>query len=94
MPQTITYRGPRVLVGAFAHLLREEGAEFDQPREDRTELAEVAVVAMEVRAGANVNDGTLDAIIGAAVARFKKRFGDDVASIEIAGDQDQRLSWP
>ena len=27
MPETITYRGPRVLVGALAHLLREEGVE-------------------------------------------------------------------
>jgi len=90
MPRTITYRGPRVLVGALAHLLREEGVEFDQPREDRTELAEVAVVAMAVRAGANAHDGTLDAMIEAAVARFKKRFGDDVASVEIADDEDQR----
>jgi len=90
MPRTITYRGPRVLVGALAHLLREEGVEFDQPREDRTELAEVAVVAMAVRAGANVDDGDLDAMIEAAVARFKKRFGDDVASVEIAVDEDQR----
>jgi len=89
MPRTITYRGPRVLVGALAHLLREEGVEFDQPRENRTELAEVAVVAMAVRAGANVQDATLDAMIEAAVARFKKRFGDDFASVEIADDQDQ-----
>lgn len=44
MPRTITYRGPRVLVGALAHLLREQGVEFDQPREDRTELVEVAEV--------------------------------------------------
>ena len=32
MLQTITYRGPPVLVGALAHLLREEGLEFDQPQ--------------------------------------------------------------
>ena len=51
MPQTITYRGPRVLVGALAHLLREEGVEFKQPREDRTEVVEVAVVVLAVRAG-------------------------------------------
>ena len=90
MPQTITYRGPRVLVGALAHLLREEGVEFKQPREDRTEVVEVAVVVLEVRAGDKVLDRTLDAMIDAAVARFKKRFGDDVASVEIADSEDQR----
>ncbi len=85
MPQkTITYRGPRVLVGALAHLLREEGVEFDQPRENRTEVVEVAVVVLMVRAADGVLDRTLDAMIDAAVARFKKRFGDDVASVEIA----------
>ena len=90
MPKTITYRGPRVLVGALAHLLREEGVEFDQPREDRTEVVEVAVVVMVVRAGDDVVDRTLDAMIEAAVVRFKKRFGDGVASVEIADDEDQR----
>ncbi len=90
MPQTITYRGPRVLVGALAHLLREEGVEFDQPREDRTEVVEVAVVVMVVRAGDDVVDRTLDAMIEAAVVRFKKRFGDGVDSVEIADDEDQR----
>ena len=89
MPQTITYRGPRVLVGALAHLLREEGVEFKQPREDRTEVVEVAVVDLAVRAGDKVLDRTLDAMIYAAVARFKKRFGDDVASVEIADSEDQ-----
>ena len=89
MPQTITYRGPRVLVGALAHLLREEGVEFNQPREDRTEVLEVAVVVVVVRAGDNVLDRTLDAMIDAAVARFKQRFGHNVASVEIA-DSDQR----
>ncbi len=90
MPRTITYRGPRVLVGALAHLLREEGLEFDQPREDRTEVVEVAVVVLAVKAGDTVRDRTLDAMIEAAVARFKKRFGDDVASIEVAEDEDER----
>jgi len=90
MSQTITYRGPRVLVGALAHLLREEGVEFDQPREDRTEVAEVAVVVLAVRAGDQVLDRSLDAMIDAAVATFVKRFGDDVASVEIADSGDQR----
>ena len=83
MSQTITYRGPRVLVGALAHLLREEGVEFDQPREDRTEVVEVAVVVLVVRAGDGAGR-TLDEMIDAAVARFTKRFGDDAAAIEIA----------
>jgi hypothetical protein len=89
MPQTITYRGPRVLVGALAHLLREEGVEFDQPREDRTEVLAVAVVVMAVRAGDEMVDRTLDDMIEAAVAKFEKRFGDDVASVEVADDEDQ-----
>ena len=90
MQQTITYRGPRVLVGALAHLLREEGVEFDQPRENRTELAPVATVVLVVGAGDAERDRTLDAMVEAAVARFTKRFGDDVASIQIARDEDQR----
>ena len=84
MPQTITYRGPRVLVGALAHLLREEGVEFDRPREDRRSVEETVVVILTVRAGDNVLDRTLDAMIEAAVAKFTKRFGDDSASIEFA----------
>lgn len=89
MPQTITYRGPRVLVGALAHLLREEGIEFDQPREDRTDVLAVAVVVLAVRAGDKMLDRSLDAMIDAAVTRFKKRFGEDVASIEITDDEVQ-----
>jgi hypothetical protein len=45
---------------------------------------------LAVRAGDKVLDRTLDAMIEAAVARFKKRFGDDVASVEITDDEDQR----
>ena len=89
MPQTITYRGPRVLSGAFAHLLREEGLEFDQPREDRTDLGPVAVVVLTVRAGDNNSaDQPLDAMIESAIAKFTKRFGDDGASIQVAKDED------
>ena len=84
MPQTITYRGPMVLAGAFAHLLREEGVEFDRPREDRTRVVEAVEMVLAVRAGDKVLDRTVDAMIDAAVARFKKRFGDTVASIKIA----------
>jgi len=90
MPQTITYRGPVVLAGALTHLLREEGVEFDQPREDRTVFAEVVVVVLAVRAGDKVLDRTLDAMIDAAVAKFKKRFGDDIASVETGDGEDQR----
>jgi hypothetical protein len=91
MPQTIiTYRGPVVLAGALAHLLREEGVEFDQPREDRRVVAEVVVVVLAVSAGDKVLDRTLDAMIDAAVAKFKKRFGEDIASIEIVDSEGQR----
>lgn len=90
MPRTITYRGPRILVGAFAHLLREEGVEFDQPPEERREVVRVAVVVLMVRAGDEVLDRSLDVRIEAAVAKFKKRFGDDAASVEIADGEDQR----
>lgn len=89
MPQTITYRGPRVLVGALAHLLREEGVEFHQPAENRTDVVQVATVVLTVSAGDKGLDRTLDAMIEAAVARFTKRFGDDVASVEISRDEDQ-----
>jgi hypothetical protein len=84
MPLTIEYRGPRVLVGALSHLLREEGLTFDQPREDRTELDPVAVVDLVVSAEEEMPDRTLDAMIEAAVARFNTRFGDGVASIQTA----------
>jgi hypothetical protein len=89
MPQTITYQGPSVLAGAFAHLLREEGVAFDQPREQRTGVAEVAVLVIDVTAGESASDGALDAMIGAAVAKFEKRFGDDAAAIEITNGDSQ-----
>ena len=89
MPKTITYRGAAVLAGALAHLLREEGVEFDQPREQRTGVAEVAVTVIDVRAGETVSDEALGAMIGAAVAKFEKRFGDDAASIEITNGDGQ-----
>ena len=90
MPPTNTYRGPPVLVGALAHLLREEGLEFDQPLEDRRAVVAVAVVVLEVSAGDKVPDRALDAMIDTAVGRFKKRFGDDFASVEIADSEGQR----
>ena len=83
MPHVITYRGPPVLVGALAHLLREEGVEFKQPREDRTELAGAVVVVLTVTAGDNAPDRTLSANVDAAISRFKKRFGEDSASVEV-----------
>ena len=91
MPQTISYRGPRVLVGALAHLLREEGLTFEQPREDRTEVVAVAVVDLIVSAAEEEPpDRTLDAMIEAAVARCEKRFGDGVASIQSGHDESHR----
>jgi hypothetical protein len=89
MPQTITYQGPMVLAGAFAHLLRQEGVDFDRPREDRTGVVEAVVVVLAVRAGDTLIDGTLDARIDAAFAKFEKRFGHDVASIELSHSEGQ-----
>ena len=89
MPQTITYRGPPVLVGALAHLLRQEGLEFKQPRNDRTQLAAVVVVVLTVRSGDNVPDRTLNAMIDTAVAKFRKRFGDDAASVDVGNGEDE-----
>jgi hypothetical protein len=90
MQQTITYRGPVVLVGALAHLLREEGVEFDKPREDRTVVTEVVVVVLAVRAGDKGLNRTLDEMIDAAVTKFTKRFGEEIASIEIVDGEGQR----
>jgi hypothetical protein len=86
MTQTITYRGPPVLAGALAHLLRVEGLELDRPRDDRTVVAEVVVVEMTVRAAETAL--SREAMIGAAVARFTGRFGEDSASIEVADSDD------
>jgi hypothetical protein len=88
MLRTITYRGPMVLAGAFAHLLREQGVEFDRPREDRRSVEEAVLVVLAVRAGDEASDRTLDAMIDTAVAKFKQRFGDDTAAIEIAENDD------
>src|ERR1700760_4813621 len=88
MPRTITYRGPMVLAGAFAHLLREQDVEFDRPREDRRSVDEAVLIVLSVRAGEEVLDRTLDAMIDAAVVKFKQRFGEDAASIEIAESED------
>jgi hypothetical protein len=77
-----------VLAGAFAHLLREQGVEFDRPRENRRSVEEAVSMVLSVRAGNHVRDRTLDAMINAAVAKFEQRFGDDAASIEIAEVED------
>ncbi|HET7070542.1 MAG TPA: hypothetical protein VFI40_06945 [Nocardioides sp.] len=81
--QTVTYRGPTVLVGALSHLLREEGVEFKRPSDDRTSLAEVVEVRLTVRPGTTVLDRTLDDMIDTAVARFRRRFGDSPASVTV-----------
>ncbi len=89
MPERITYRGPRVLVGALAHLLREEGVEFDQPPGDRTEVVEVAVVVLAVRAGNKVLNRSLDAMIEAG-ARGSRSDRRRYRVVEITDDEDQR----
>jgi hypothetical protein len=83
---TINYRGPTTLVGALAHLLREEGVDFQRPREDRTSVAEVVEVTLTVRPGDTVTDRTLDDMIDTAVATFRRRFGESPASIFL-GDE-------
>jgi hypothetical protein len=81
--QTVSYRGPQLLVGALAHLLREEGVDFKRPGDDRTSVAEVVEVTLIVSSGATVHDRTLDEMIGTAVARFRTRFGDSPASVTV-----------
>jgi hypothetical protein len=90
LSQTISYRGPTVLLGALAHLLREEGVDFTRPRDDRTSVAEVVEVTLTVRRGDTILHRTLDDMIDTAVATFRRRFGDSPASItvgEIDGPQ-------
>jgi hypothetical protein len=85
--QTIGYRGPPVLVGALAHLLRAEGIDLERPRDDRTSVAEVVEVTLTVRPGDTVFDRTLDDMIDTAVTSFRRRFGDDSSSVTV-GDSD------
>jgi hypothetical protein len=85
--QTVTYRGPTVLVGALAHLLREEGVDFQRPSDDRTRFVEAVEVTLTVRAGETVLDRPLDEMIDTAVAAFRRRFGESPASITV-GDID------
>jgi hypothetical protein len=81
--QTITYRGPPVLLGALAHLLRVEGIDFERPRDDRTNVTEVVEVTLTVRPGDTVLDGSLDHLIDTAVTSFRRRFGDDSSSVTV-----------
>ena len=76
-----------MLIGALAHLLREEGIDFTRPRDDRTSFAEVVEVTLVVRRGDTVLHRTLDDMIDSAVAAFRRRFGDAPASITV-GDID------
>lgn len=85
--QTISYRGPTVLLGALAHLLREEEVDFTSPRDDRTSVAEVVEVTLTVRRGDTVLHRTLEDMVDTAVATFRRRFGDSPASITV-GDLD------
>jgi hypothetical protein len=85
--QTISYRGPPVLLGALAHLLGEEGLHFERPRDDRSSVAEVVEVTLSVRCDATVLDRTVDEMIGAAVGRFRGRFGDSPASVTVGASR-------
>jgi hypothetical protein len=86
--QTIKYRGPPILVGALAHLLREEGVDVKSPRDDRTSVAAVVEVTLSVRRGDTVGAGTLDDMVDTAVTRFRRRFGPDYASITFGESDD------
>lgn len=88
--RTVTYRGPTVLAGALAHLLRAEGLEFEQPRVDRRVVAEKVEVVLAVRAGDNVVDRTLDDMIETALSKFRKRFGEDSTSVDGGKSHDPR----
>jgi hypothetical protein len=87
LSQTINYRGPTVLLGALAHLLREEGVDFTRPQDDRPSVAEVVEVTLTVRPGDTVLHRTLEDMVDTAVATFRRRFGDSPASITV-GDSD------
>jgi hypothetical protein len=86
--QTVTYRGPTVLMGALAHLLRDEGLEFDRPSDDRRGTEASVEVVMSVRAGDQASERTLDEMVDAAVTRFRRRFGDDNTTVEVGADAD------
>jgi hypothetical protein len=81
--QTIRYRGPTLLVGALAHLLRKEGVDFQRPRDDRSSVAERVEVTLVARPGDTVLDRTLDDMVDTAVTAFRRRFGDDSSSITV-----------
>ena len=81
--QTISYRGPTVLVGALAHLLSEEGIDFQRPRDDRASVAEAVQVTLTVSRGDAVHDRTLDDMVDTAVSTFRRRFGESPASITV-----------
>lgn len=87
LSQTVIYRGPPLLVGALAHLLREEGVDFKRPSDDRSTVAEVVEVTLTVSPGDTLPDRPLHDKIDAAVARFRARFGESPASVKI-GDSD------
>jgi hypothetical protein len=84
--RTITYRGPTVLLGAFAHLLREAGLEFERPSDDRRVTDAAVEAVLSVDAADPAVAGTLDAMIEAAVTKFTTRFGDDSATIRVGDD--------
>ncbi len=86
LSQTVTYRGPTILVGALAHLLREEGVDFKRPGDDRTSTAEVVEVILTVRPGETDPDRPLDDMVDTAVTRFRRRFGDSPASVTVGPD--------
>jgi hypothetical protein len=86
--RTVTYRGPTVLLGAFAHLLREEGLEFERPSDNRRGTEAAVEVVMSVGVADASADRTLDERIDAAATNFRRRFGDDSSSVEVGSSDD------
>lgn len=88
--QTITYRGPTVLLGAFAHLLRDTGLEFDRPSDDRRVAGAVVEAVLSVSSADPGAGLTVVAMVATAVTKFTTRFGDDSASIRVGVDDSVR----
>lgn len=86
--QTVTYRGPTVLMGALAHLLRDEGLEFERPSDNRRGTEASVEVVLSVRPAEGSSGHTLDEMVDAAVTRFRSRFGDDNTSVEVGSAAD------
>jgi hypothetical protein len=87
--RTLTYRGPARGASALAQMLREEGVEvsYTPPveRRDITQVAEVLIIYVGMKATDKFTDAALDAAVKRATTRWRQRFGGRGATIE--GDE-------